>query len=58
MPDDQAAELQTLLLMDKREMPASVIAKVLEGAGYVLTEDPILSHRRTLRGGMGCKCHS
>jgi len=58
MPTDQADELRTLLLMDKREMPAAVIVQVLADAGYAITEDPILSHRRTLRGGMGCKCRS
>ncbi len=58
MSPEMADELRALLLMDKRDMPASVIAKVVNDAGYALTEDPILSHRRALRGGMGCKCRS
>ena len=58
MPPELADDLRALLVMDKREMPASVIAKVVTDAGYAITEDPILSHRRSLRGGMGCKCRS
>lgn len=58
MPADAAAELDTLLRMEKRAMPNTVIREALTSAGYAIELSPIESHRRNLHGGMGCKCPS
>ena len=58
MPPDVADELLTLLRMDKRTMPNTVIRETLVAAGYVIDLSPIESHRRAVHGGQGCKCPS
>ena len=59
LSDQDRTELDDLMRMSNTDMPANVILQALKDSGVPLTfdeETPIQAHRRSLRGGSGCKC--
>ncbi len=58
LSESDRSELDDLLRMSKADMPSGVILQALTEAQITVSFDDsaLQAHRRTLRGGRGCKC--
>ena len=58
MTETERQDLDDLLRMPNVDMPSNVILQALKDTGAAITfdeETAIQAHRRTMRGGSGCK---